>query len=241
MNVKKPGRLAKPPHVQLKQTSSDSITKNNIPEPDISHYDHASLNAKLTAWLHQDGPKTISSLETAFGQRSFALAVVLLMALPSTPVPTGGISHMLDLLTILIALEHAFGRKDIWLPARWRERSLPKLVTSRAVPAINRLIARLERYAGNRGNSFVASSIVQRIAGVFIFLFTLQAFIAPPFTGLDTLAAFAAVLVGVALLLEDAFVLILGVLIGLTGITVLVAFGDLTIMFIRHILELKFW
>jgi hypothetical protein len=40
------------------------------------------------------------------------------MALPALPLPTGGATHVLEAVTMLVALQLVVGRRCIWLPAR---------------------------------------------------------------------------------------------------------------------------
>jgi hypothetical protein len=54
---------------------------------------------------------------------------------------------------------------------------------------------------------------------------TLGAFLAPPFTGLDTLPALGVVLLSLGVLLEDALVAIAGIVIGAGGVVLEVVLG----------------
>jgi hypothetical protein len=83
-----------------------------------------TVSDELEQWLGSDQPKTLGNLTELFGPRSFALVFVLLMALPALPVPTGGATHVLEVVTILVALQLLVGRRCVWLPARWRGSSL---------------------------------------------------------------------------------------------------------------------
>ena len=61
-----------------------------------------------------------------------------------------------------------------------------------------------------------------RILGVVIIAFTLGAFVAPPFSGLDTLPALGVVTIALSIILEDVVVLAIGVFIGLIVIPALI-------------------
>ena len=75
-----------------------------------------TVSDELEQWLGSDQPKTLGNLTELFGPRSFALVFVLLMALPALPVPTGGATHVFEVVTILVALQLVVGRRCIWLP-----------------------------------------------------------------------------------------------------------------------------
>src|SRR5688572_30914551 len=83
-----------------------------------------TVSAELEHWLGGDQPKTLGNIIELFGSRSFALLFVLLMAVPALPLPTGGATHVLEVVTMLVALQLVVGRRRIWLPARWRRLQL---------------------------------------------------------------------------------------------------------------------
>src|SRR5438128_1583080 len=78
------------------------------------------LSDQIELWLRDDRPKTVDSLIEMFGDGSFAILFVLLMALPALPLPTGGATHVLEVITMLLSLELIAGRRRVWLPRRWR-------------------------------------------------------------------------------------------------------------------------
>ncbi len=49
---------------------------------------------------------------------------MLLLGVPALPIPTGGATHVFELVAMLIALQLIAGRKEIWLPQRWRKLGL---------------------------------------------------------------------------------------------------------------------
>ena len=57
-----------------------------------------------------------------------------------------------------------------------------------------------------------------RLLGLLLMAFAIAAFLAPPFSGLDTLPAMGAVVVSLAIILEDVIVLAIGTVIGAGGI-----------------------
>jgi hypothetical protein len=63
----------------------------------------------------------------------------------------------------------------------------------------------------------------------------LAAGLAPPFSGLDTLPAVGAVVVALAIILEDVVVLAIGLLIGTGGILLIITVGAALARLIRHL------
>jgi len=100
---------------------------------------------QLESWLKSDEPKTVGRLGEVFGEKSFAVTVVLLMFVPAVPAPTGGITHVFELITVIIGAEMVIGARTMWLPSRWRERELGDTLTTKAIPFIARTIRWFER------------------------------------------------------------------------------------------------
>jgi hypothetical protein len=106
------------------------------------------LSHELEGWLAGDGDKTVGSLVDLFGQRSFAVLFVLLLGVPALPLPTGGATHVFELIAMLLALQLMVGRDQIWLPRRWCALSLAGSKQQRFIAALMRMIRRLERSRG---------------------------------------------------------------------------------------------
>ena len=82
------------------------------------------LSDRLERWLRSNEPKTIGSLIELFREKSFAVLFVLLLAVPALPLPTGGVTHVFEVIAMLLALELIVGRRQVWLPERWWRREL---------------------------------------------------------------------------------------------------------------------
>ena len=59
---------------------------------------------------------------------------MLLMIVPAIPLPTGGVTHVFEVITVLLAAQMVLGRGTIWLPERWQKRELGDAVTGKAIP-----------------------------------------------------------------------------------------------------------
>jgi hypothetical protein len=191
---------------------------------------------ELERWLRSDGEKTLGSMSTVFAERSFAAMIVLLMILPATPLPTGGVTHVFEVITVLLGLQMVFGRRTIWLPARFARRSLGATTTDKAIPFIVKLIRRVERFSRPRGARLFANGIFYRSIGVIVIVFAVAAAVAPPFSGLDTLPAIGAVLVALSIILDDVLVLAVGVVLGSGGIVLAVTVGAALYKFVKSLL-----
>jgi hypothetical protein len=67
-----------------------------------------------------------------------------------------------------------------------------------------------------------------------VILFTIAAFIAPPFSGLDTLPALGVVVLSLGVLLEDFAIVAIGVAIGVGGIVLEFVLGKAAFSTFKH-------
>jgi hypothetical protein len=183
------------------------------------------LSDQLAAWLESDEPKTIGRLCERFGAQSFAVIFVVLLALPALPLPTGGVTHVLELVAMVLSLELIAGRREIWVPRRWSNTELRVLTGPKATGVLLRRIRWFERFSRPRLSHLVNLEVTRRLYGVVTLLLAIAAFVAPPFTGLDTLPALGAVVLNLGVLFGDALIAGIGVAIGTTGVAITVGLG----------------
>src|SRR5438105_11102678 len=120
---------------------------------------------ELEDWLRSDGPKTIGALGDVFAEKGLAVAILLLMLLPAIPAPTGGVSHVFEVITVLLALQMVAGRTNIWLPKRFKHRELGNVLTGKALPFIVRRVRWLERFSRPRFAKLLNRRPVLRVLG----------------------------------------------------------------------------
>jgi hypothetical protein len=63
------------------------------------------------------------------------------------------------------------------------------------------------------------------VFGLLVLAGTLGAFLAPPFTGLDTLPSLGVVLLSLGVLLEDFFIVVVGLVVGCAGVLLELVLG----------------
>src|SRR3954467_13707206 len=166
---------------------------------------------ELEEWWKSDGPKSIGALEKVFEEKTFAVAILLLMFVPAIPAPTGGVTHVFEVITILIAAQMVIGRRGLWIPKRWRDRELGALSTGKALPFVIRRIRWFEKFSRPRLSYLFDNATFLRLPGPILIPSTLGAVVAPPFSGLDTLPALGVVIIALSIILEDVVVLAIGV------------------------------
>jgi len=185
------------------------------------------VSDELDAWLGGDEPKTLGGLIETFGERSFAIVFALLMALPALPVPTGGATHVLEVVAMLLALELIAGRRTIWLPQRFRRLQLDTPARRKIIAMLLRRLRWLERYSRPRGQWLFRSRVSGVVFGAVALGLTIVAFVAPPFSGLDTLPSIGVVLLALGVLLTDVVVAAAGFVVGALGVVVVIGLGSL--------------
>jgi hypothetical protein len=191
------------------------------------------FSKQIEDWLGSDRPKTLGELGSVFGEKSFAVAILLLMFLPALPLPTGGITHVFEAITVLLAGEMVFGRRTIWVPARWRDRELGKGIVHKAIPFVVRRIRWFERFSRHRGARLFEQRWFLRVLGLAVIALAVAAAIAPPFSGLDTIPAMGAVVIALGIILEDVAIMGIGFAIGAAGIVLLLTLGSVVVRLIR--------
>jgi hypothetical protein len=187
------------------------------------------VSAALERWLTSTDDKTLGSLIELFEDKGFAIVFVLLLGVPALPLPTGGATHVFEIIAMLLALELMAGREEIWLPRRWRELELAGDRQQRFIAALMRTIRRLERLSRPRLRFLFDHRASNVVFGALVVGGSLGAFLAPPFTGLDTLPALGVVLLSLGVLLEDAVLVGVALAVGIAGVTLEVILGSAAI------------
>ena len=183
----------------------------------------------LERWLSGEGEKTLGGLIELFDQKSFALLFVLLLGVPALPLPTGGATHVFEIVAMLLAVQLLAGSKRIWLPQRWRRLELAGPRQRRFLSGLMKLIRRLEKLSKPRLRFLFNHRLSNAVFGLLVVGGALAAFLAPPFTGLDTLPSLGVVLLSLGVLLEDILVVIAALVIGAAGVALEIFLGSAAI------------
>src|SRR5919106_3895912 len=109
-----------------------------------------TISVELEEWLESDRKKTIADLLDTFGPRSFAILFIVLMALPALPLPTGAVSHVLEVVTMLLALELIIGRTEVWIPKRFHDRELKSLTNPKFRDTLHKRLRWFEKFSKPR-------------------------------------------------------------------------------------------
>jgi hypothetical protein len=187
------------------------------------------VSDSIQRWLEGESDKTLGSLIELFEEKSFAILFVLLLGVPALPLPTGGATHVFEVIAVLLAGQLIVGRDEIWLPQRWRRLELAGGRRERFIAGLMKMIRRLERFSKPRFRFLFDHRLSNIVFGVLVIGGSAGAFFAPPFTGLDTLPALGVVLLSLGVLLEDAVVVAIGLVVGAGGVLLEVILGSAAI------------
>ncbi|MBA3742466.1 exopolysaccharide biosynthesis protein [Sporichthya sp.] len=192
----------------------------------------APLGERLQGWLETDEPKTIRGLLDHFGPQAFAMSFVLLAAPSALPIPTGGLTDVLNVIAMLIAVQLVIGRERPWLPERFAGRELKSLRSDKTRSRLLGAINRVQKVARPRFARTLESPPGRITFGLIVIVLLLAAVVAPPFSGLDTLPALGVVVVSLGMLFGDALIVGVGAAIGAGGIGLMIALaGAITATF----------
>lgn len=193
------------------------------------------VSDQLERWLAQDGRRTLGGLIDAFGEGSFALLFVVLMAVPALPLPTGGVTHVFEVIVMLLALELTLGRRTVWLPERWRRLELTSARQEKFVATLLRRIRTLERFSRPRGRWLFGHRLSGSVFGLAVLGLALTAFLAPPFSGLDTLPSIGVVVLALGYMMADIALASAGLLIGALGLASVIFLGSITVKAVKSV------
>lgn len=162
---------------------------------------------------------SISALLDAFHERGFGF-FLFLFALPAAlPLPAIGYGTILGLPLIVLSTQQALGRRTIWLPSSWKEKSIKreklKGIIDSALPWTKRL-----EYIIKPRLEFVTTGVFLRIIGVFGLIMSISVCVPLPLT--NTVPSFGIALMSVGVLSRDGLAVIAGAIIGLLWVFTLV-------------------
>ncbi len=193
------------------------------------------VSDQLQRWLDADTTKTLGGLIDAFGEGSFAIIFLVLMAVPALPLPTGGVTHVLEVIVMLLALELIVGRRKVWLPERWRRLELAGAKQQKFIDTLLRRIRALERFSRPRGRWLFGHRLSGSVFGLIVLALALTAFLAPPFSGLDTLPSLGVVVLALGYLLADIALAGAGLAICALGVLSVVFLGSIAVKAVKSV------
>ena len=98
--------------------------------------------------------------------------------------------------------------------------------TGKFLPAAMKRVRQAERIARRRWARLLENRLALALLGVVLLAFVVGAFVAPPFTGLDTLPSLGVVVVSLGLVFRDGMIVAVGIVVGIAGVALEIALGS---------------
>ena len=152
-----------------------------------------------------------------FEEKSFALLFILLLGCRLFRSPLAARRTCSRSWRCCLPLSHRRS-PQIWLPERWRRLRLAGPTQRRFINRLMKAIRWLERFSRPRATYLFEHRLSNIVFGVLVLAGSLAAFLAPPFSGLDTLPSLGVVLLSIGVLLEDLAIVVLAVVVGVAGV-----------------------
>ncbi|MBZ6077302.1 exopolysaccharide biosynthesis protein [Microvirga puerhi] len=191
-----------------------TLARENGTVPEAAQ--HKSVSAVLRAVI--DGAKgesiTIGEIIEAFGERAFGF-VLILFSLPNCVPAPPGIAGIVGTPVLIFGIQMMLGHRHPWLPGFVKRRSVSVATFKRLIDVAEPKLKWLESYCKPRLPPLF-SVVGDRMVGLFAFLVAISVLI--PFPGTNFPPSIALVIVSIAVMEEDGYLLLLGYAIGLTGL-----------------------
>ncbi len=184
------------------------------------------FSSELSTWLEGSQPKTMDSLSQVFLEKTHAVTLLILLVPSALPLPTGGVTNALEIIAMVVTLQLVVGHGSVWIPKRWESTEIGAFGKEKIIPWTIRLISLAERVPRFSIAKVSSKRSFLALLGIIILVFVVGAFLAPPFSGLDTLPSIGVVLVSLAIIIENGYLLIAGVAAGSAGIALSLSAWD---------------
>ncbi len=178
--------------------------------------EHKSASAVLRAVIDNAKGETISigQIIEAFGERAFGF-VLILFSLPNCVPAPPGIAGIVGTPVLIFGIQMMLGHRHPWLPGFIKRRTVSLSKFKRLIDIAEPKLQWLESWCKPRVLQLF-SVFGDRVVGFFAFLVALSVLI--PFPGTNFPPSIALVVVSIAVMEEDGYLLLLGYLIGLAGL-----------------------
>lgn len=173
----------------------------------------------LRGALHDKDSVAVSTILDAFHERGFGALLLILAAPMALPVPVPpGINILLASPLILLTAQQALGAHTLWLPERWKSKTISRDkvegLISTLIPWFNQLEVltkpRLQWVTHDRASRFFG------LLGLFM---ALSVCVPLPLT--NTIPSFGIALMAIGTLMRDGVAVLVGALIGTAWVTML--------------------
>ncbi len=177
---------------------------------------HGSASAVLRQVVDRASGDTVSigEIVEAFGERAFGF-VLILFSLPNCVPAPPGIAGIVGTPVLIFGLQMLFGGRRPWLPGIVLRRRVSVETFRKLVDLAEPRMKWLESWCRPR-LTFLFGRLGERALGLFSVLVAISVLI--PFPGTNFPPSIALVIVSIAMMEEDGYLLLAGAVIGVAGL-----------------------
>lgn len=165
---------------------------------------------------YQTDKVTVGELMSALHERGFGLLLVIFVLPNCVPVPAPGLTSLTALPLAFLAYQMLLGRDYPWLPGWINNKKIRRSLLANIVSKASPRMKKVEKLLRAR-LSFASSTTGERVVGAFCLLFS--ACIAIPLPWTNFIPGIGVLIMSLGLLSRDGITIIIGIVVGLTGVT----------------------
>lgn len=163
---------------------------------------------------------TVAQILDHLHERGFGF-VLLLFALPAAlPLPAVGVGTVLGPPLVLLTLQQMIGRRTLWLPEKFKARTLTRgaleKFISTAIPFLQKLEILIRPRLG-----FIMQGAFSSLIGICGFIMALSVCLPLPLT--NTIPSFGIAVMALGVISRDGLAVIAGMVIGIAWVALLIA------------------
>ncbi len=160
---------------------------------------------------------TVGELLSALHERGFGLLMMVFVLPNCVPIPVPpGVSTVVSIPLIFLAVQMLIGLESPWLPKWLQKKSINRLTLAKVISVASPKLKKIELFLKPR-LSFASSTTGERIIGLFWLIFAIS--IAVPLPMTNFIPGVGTLVMSLGLLSKDGATIIIGILIGLAGVT----------------------
>lgn len=164
---------------------------------------------------------TLGDFATHMRERSFGLLLLITAVLGWIPVLPPGVASIFGVAILLLAGQMVLGRVRPWLPAWLAKRGVKREAFATLVKRLTPWLQRVERISRPRLHA-MTGRVAERFLAGYICVLALLICIPLPMT--NAFPALAVAILAIALIQQDGFLIVFGVVAGIAAVVIMTAF-----------------
>ena len=159
---------------------------------------------------------TLEEIKLVLHERGFALLAIIFAVVSLVTPP--GLTMAPALPICLLSLQMTFGKKDLWMPRWLAKRRIKRALLARFIEKATPKLRRVEKLIRPRMTFLVVGPAAEKFIGAVMLIFALSIMVPLPLT--NFLPGIGIILMCLGMVGRDGLQLLIGMLIGILGLTV---------------------